>query len=173
MLNCCYKSALKDPTDDIWYTSTPIKHYQFTRFMADISKHSRCTKTCTAHSPRSTAIQGMNDSGHEIRHIMHMSGQKNEASVRSYNRDCSTAQKQSLSSSLSSLLIPQSDVISLPESAPTPAPAVAAHHLDSPPQTASLTQNNTPVSIAQSSRFTSTGFLSNSAFNNCVFNFNR
>jgi hypothetical protein len=141
--------------------------------MTDISKHSRCSKTYTGHSLRSMAIQGMNDRGHEIRHIMHMSGHKNEASVRSYNRDCSTVQKQSLSSSLSSLLIPQSDVISLPESSPASAPTVAAHNLDSTPQTASLTQNNTPVSIAQSSRFTSTGFLSNSAFNNCVFNFNR
>jgi hypothetical protein len=114
LFNCCSKSALKDPTEVIWYTSTPIKHYQFTRFIADISKHSRCSKTYTAHSLRSTAIQGMNDSGHKIRHIMHMSGHKNEASVRSYNRGCSMAQKQSLSSSLSSLLIPQSDVISLP-----------------------------------------------------------
>ena len=55
----------------------------------------------------------MNDAGLELRHIMHMSD-KNEASVRSYNRDCSIQQKKKMSDTLASLVIPKS-TISNPE----------------------------------------------------------
>ena len=44
------------------------------RFMGDISKNAQCIKTYTADCLRATAIQGMNDAGVEIRHIMYMSG---------------------------------------------------------------------------------------------------
>ncbi|XP_065924521.1 uncharacterized protein [Magallana gigas] len=91
LFNRCSKEALKSPTtEEIWYTDVPIKKYQFTRFMADICKNAKCSKTYTAHNLRATSIQGMNDAGFEVRHIMHMSGHKNESSVRSYSRNCST-----------------------------------------------------------------------------------
>ena len=42
LFNRCSKPALSSPNDDlIWYTDTPIKHYQFTRFMHDISKNEK------------------------------------------------------------------------------------------------------------------------------------
>lgn len=41
----------------------------------------------------------MNYAGYEIRHIMHMSRHKSEASVRRYNRDCSTIQKKKINMS--------------------------------------------------------------------------
>ena len=95
LFNTCSKKALGNPENEsVWYTAVPIKHYQFTRFMADISKNEKCTTNYTPHCLRATAIQCMNDAGFEIRHIMYMSGHKNESSVRSYNRDCSTDQKR-------------------------------------------------------------------------------
>ena len=62
--------------------------------MGDISKNSQFSKTYTVHCLRAVAIQGMNDAGLEIRHILHMSRHLNESSVRTYNRNCSTAQKK-------------------------------------------------------------------------------
>lgn len=53
-----------------------------------------------------SAIQCMNDAGFEIRHIMHLFGHKNEASVRSYNRDCSTAQTKVISDTICGLTVP-------------------------------------------------------------------
>jgi hypothetical protein len=35
----------------------------------------------------------MNDAGHEHRHIMFMTGHKNETSIRRYNRHCSVQRK--------------------------------------------------------------------------------
>ena len=94
LFNRCSKPALTFPNDErIWYTDTPIKHQQFTRCMHGISKNAKCSTTYTVHCLRTTAIQEMNNTGLELKHIMHMSGHKN-ASVRSYNRDCSMQQKK-------------------------------------------------------------------------------
>lgn len=68
--------------------------------MHDISRIAGCSRKYTAHCLRSTAIHALNDEGFEIRHIMYMSSHRNGASVRSYSRDCSTAQKQHLSHAL-------------------------------------------------------------------------
>ena len=57
--------------------------------MHDISKNAKCSTTYIAHCLSAAAIQEMNDAGLELKHIMHMRGHKNEASIRSYNRDCS------------------------------------------------------------------------------------
>ena len=150
--------------EPIWYTDTPIKHYQFTRFMHDISKNAKCS-TCTAHCLRATAIQEMNDAGLELRHIMHMSGHKNEASVRSYNRDCSMQQKKKMSDTLASLVIPKS-TISNPEHS-TVVPRVPSAEIEETVIPARNVQNL----ALQSSNFMSSGFISNSSFSNCVFNF--
>ena len=102
LFNHCSKDALVTPNEErIWYTTKSVKQYQFSRFMSDISKQSKCSKSYTAHCLRATAIQGMSDAGFELRHIMFMSGHKNESSVRSYNRSCSTNQKEALSDTLS------------------------------------------------------------------------
>ena len=62
--------------------------------MHDISKNAKCSTTYTADCLRATAIREMNDAGLELRRIMHMSSHKNEASVRSYNRNCLMQQKK-------------------------------------------------------------------------------
>lgn len=82
------KGTLNSPTtfttEEICYTDVPINKYQFTRFMVDICKNAKCSKTYTEHSQRATSIQGMNDAGFEVRHLMHMSGHRNASSLRSY-----------------------------------------------------------------------------------------
>ena len=40
----------------IWYTDTPIKHYQFTPFMHDIFINVKCSTTYTVNCLRATAI---------------------------------------------------------------------------------------------------------------------
>ena len=88
LFNHCTKEALSCPDSQVvWFTNKPVKHYQFSRFMADISKNAGCSQIYTAHCLRATAIQALNDAGFELRHIMYMSGHKNESSVRSYNRE--------------------------------------------------------------------------------------
>jgi hypothetical protein len=95
LFNSCSKKALGNPENEsVWYTAVSFKQYQFTRFMADISKNAKCTTNCIAHCLRATVVQCMNDAGFEIRHSMHTSGHKNESSVRSYNRDCTTGKKR-------------------------------------------------------------------------------
>ena len=95
LFNACEKEAISRPDcTEVWYTSKPLSKVSFRNFMADISKYAKCSKRYTAHCLRSTAIQAMNDAGLEARHVMFMSGHRNEASIRPYNRDCSKDQKK-------------------------------------------------------------------------------
>lgn len=170
LFNHCVKKALSSPEEeDVWFSNVPVKQYQFSRFMSDISKNAKCSTSYTAHCLRATAIQGMNDAGFEIRHIMHMSGHKNESSVRSYNRDCSTAQKKQMSDILNGLTLkPQTTNCSvIPHTAPNPE----SMSVDEFASSAAFT---VPRALSmQSSHFLSSGFMSNSTFNNCTFKFEK
>ena len=99
LFNHCVKDLRAQ--DSVCYTNQPLAKRTYSGFMTDICKHAKCSKVYTAHCLRATSIQAMNDAGHELRHIMFMTGHKNEASIRSYNRHCSVQQKKSLSSTLS------------------------------------------------------------------------
>ncbi|KAL5018423.1 hypothetical protein ScPMuIL_004145, partial [Solemya velum] len=187
VFNHCSKNALAHPEfEDIWYTDNPVKHHQYTRFMDDISKHSKCDKHYTAHCLRTTAIQGMNDAGINTRHIMYMSGHRSEKSVRSYSRECSTSQKKSISGTLSSLssgnvesnaLVPSTtrpnshalvksttwpnSVVSKPPSSTSSTSATSTHTLNQTENTLSQVNSNTGNS------FMTSGLISNSTFSNC------
>ena len=68
--------------------------------MKKISKDANLSKTYTNHSIRATAVTILDRSGFEARHIMVVSGHKNESSIRSYCKmDMST--KREMSASLS------------------------------------------------------------------------
>ena len=99
LLNRCIKDL--NVKDAVWYTCQPLAKRTYSGFMTDLCKQAKCSKIYTAHCLRATAIQAMNDAGHELRHIMFMTGHKNEASIRSYNRHCSVQQQKSLSATLS------------------------------------------------------------------------
>lgn len=91
---------LRMPSSDIYYTCKPISKRMFVDFMGKICNNSGCSRVYTAHSLRATSIQMLSDAGVELRHIMLMSGHRNEASVRSYSRDCSEMQKRNMSDTL-------------------------------------------------------------------------
>lgn len=139
--------------------------------MSDNSKNAKCSKSYTAHCLRATAIQGMNDAGLKIRHIMHMSGHKNESSVRSYNRDCSTTQKKMISDTLSGLTV--NHVHNPLAVIPHTAPNLESIRQDDHESAAVSTYTILGAVSLQWSHFLSSGFMSNSVFNDCVFKFEK
>lgn len=136
--------------------------------MADICRNSKCSTSYTAHCLRATAIQAMNDAGFELRHIMFMSGHKNESSVRSYTRECSTNQKKQISNALATITnINQIDPV-IPDTSAQP-PTIFR---DGEFQNTNYRQPfNMPNSHLSSNNFMSSGFISNSSFQSCVFQF--
>ena len=64
--------------------------------MKNISREAKLSKCYTSHSIRATAVTILDKSGFEARHIMAVSGHKNEASIRSYSKtDIYTRKKMS------------------------------------------------------------------------------
>ena len=64
--------------------------------MKNISREAKLSKCHTNHSIRATAVTILDKSGFEARHIMALSGHKNEASIRSYSKtDICTKKKMS------------------------------------------------------------------------------
>ena len=182
LFNSCTHEALASPsTTAKWYGSKPLNKRTFTRFMPDISKSAGCSMKYTAHCLRATAIQAMNDAGYESRHIMFMSGDRNEGSLRSYSRHMSTTQKRLLSSTLSS--VASGSAPSAESSDPnlicTPLPCRAIVPLstssDVPDQLIEpmSARNHTISSSSVTSSFQSSGFLTNCSFSNCNFTFNK
>lgn len=84
--------------------------------MGDICKRSG-VQEYTAHCLRPTAIECMN-AGNEARHIMYMSGYKQESSIRPYNTYVSTEQNKCISYTLAAVVsgdsAPSSHVVGLP-----------------------------------------------------------
>lgn len=108
----------------------------------------------------------MSDEGFKTRQIMYMSGHRNEASIRSYNKDYSSDQKQSISSDLSSVASGQNHAVmsvetrsNLPRLELTSVPSVN-------PPNQSMGVSNSLMSSIQS------GMLTNSTFTNCSININ-
>ena len=102
LFNSCNKIALTYPsTTEVWFTNTPLSARTYTLFMGDICKQSKTSSSYTAHSLRATAIHQLSNLGMEARHIMFMSGHRNEASLRSYTREPSNGQKRMMSNALS------------------------------------------------------------------------
>ena len=57
LFNQCSKRAMVLPeSEDECYTDKPVKHYSFTKFMGDISRNYKCSKSYIAHCLRATAI---------------------------------------------------------------------------------------------------------------------
>ncbi|KAH3702617.1 hypothetical protein DPMN_077641 [Dreissena polymorpha] len=74
--------------------------------MKNIRTSAKLSHSYTGHCLRETVIQIMIGAGYLARHIMFMSGHRNEASTRSYNRGCNITQKKSMSNTLSALTEP-------------------------------------------------------------------
>jgi len=98
-----------DENDSTWFEKQPIGKNTLGCMMSNISKAAKLSKIYTNHCVRATCITVLSESGFEARHIVTISGHRNEQSVRNYVRDTSTAQKRDMSVSISSFT-EQSDV---------------------------------------------------------------
>ena len=90
--------------DDIWYERRPLGKNKLGNMMSDLSVAAALSKTYTHHCIRATAITTLDQAGYEARHIMTVSGHRNEASIKSYSRDTSTNQKRKMSEAISSII---------------------------------------------------------------------
>ena len=81
-------------TDDVWYTTRPVGPRTLGDMMKVISKEANLSQIYTNHSVRATTVTLLSHAGVDIREIMRISQHRNEASVKSYNRDSSDAQKR-------------------------------------------------------------------------------
>ena len=69
-------------SEDVWYDNMVAGE----RTLGDILREAKLSKCYTNHSIRATAVTILDKSGLEARHIMAVSGHKNEASIRSYSK---------------------------------------------------------------------------------------
>lgn len=86
----------------LWFTGKSLSAHTFTRFMCEICIAAGVDRY-TNHCLRATAIQHMNDWNVESRHILFVTGHRNESSIRSYNRSFSSTQQHSLSNALAAV----------------------------------------------------------------------
>ena len=89
------------PTDAVWYDNKPIGVNKLDNMMREISEVAQLSRIYTNHSVRATAITVWSDAGVPNRHIMAISGHRNEQSLSHYNTRPSTAQLHHCSEVLS------------------------------------------------------------------------
>ena len=92
------------PTDEIWYENRPLGVNKLGDMMKDISTAASLSKIYTNHSVRATSITLWSNAGLTNRHIMQISGHRNEQSLQHYNRRPSTSQLKRCSDVLSEAL---------------------------------------------------------------------
>ena len=82
--------------EDVWYDNMVVGERTLGEKMKTMSREAKLSKCYTNHSIRATAVTILDKSGFEARHIMAVSGHKNEASIRSYSKtDICTKRKMS------------------------------------------------------------------------------
>ena len=70
------------PTDEIWYENRPLGVNKLGDMMKDISTAASLSKIYTNHSVRATSITLWSNAGFTNRHIMQISGHRNEQSLQ-------------------------------------------------------------------------------------------
>ncbi|KAK3710356.1 hypothetical protein QZH41_002791 [Actinostola sp. cb2023] len=94
-----------EPTEQVWYEARPIGENKLDSMMKTISKVAGLSRVYTNHSVRGTAITMWSNAGVPNRHIMAISGHRNEQSLAHYNTRPSTAQLHNCSEVLSRSLV--------------------------------------------------------------------
>ncbi|XP_069131278.1 uncharacterized protein [Argopecten irradians] len=171
------RNAVESPsTHEFWYTRKPLSKRTFSNFLADICKSAGVDKKYTPHCLRATAIQFLNDQGHETRHIMFMSSHKNESSLRSYTRNLSTCQKKAMSSALSTLSLPSEETTAdhVGPVAEAPVGQIVTHDQARVPAINGNISHGSQITFAQNTSMTSApGFFANATFHGCTINFTK
>ena len=91
--------------DNIWYEARPVGVNSLDSMMKNISEAASLSKLYTNHSVRATAITFWSNAGIPNRHIMAISGHRNEQSLAHYSTHPSTSQLHSCSKVLSNSLV--------------------------------------------------------------------
>lgn len=95
-----FPNIAKKEEAQTWYCNSPVGDNTLKTKMATISEEFGLSRRYTNHCIRSSAITCLNDADVEARHIATITKHKNLASIDSYVRDASEAQKRSLSRKL-------------------------------------------------------------------------
>ena len=90
--------------DDTWYCNVAVGEKTLGSMMSTLSTKYELSQRYTNHSIRVTGLQALEDANFEGRHIIRISGHKNEESIKHYARNLSAARKRSISSVLSSII---------------------------------------------------------------------
>ena len=108
-----YPKANFSPEDDVWFEQRPLGVNTLANMMKKISKAAGLSRIYTNHSIRATAITLWSNAGVPNRHIMSISGHRNEQSLAHYNSRPSVSQLQNCSDVLSrALTAPSSGCLS-------------------------------------------------------------
>ena len=99
-----YPKRKWSPSNSIWYENRPLGIQKLGTMMKEMSEAAGLSKKYTNHSVRATAITLWSNAGLSNRHIMAISGHRNEQSLRSYNARPSSTQLQHSSDVLSNAL---------------------------------------------------------------------
>ena len=73
-------------SEDLWYNNMVVGERTVGQKMKNILREAKLSKCNTNHSIRAIAVTILDKSGFEARHIMAISGHKNEARNRSYSK---------------------------------------------------------------------------------------
>lgn len=90
--------------DIVWYENRPLGVNKLGDMMKIISSAAGLSTICTNHCVRATSITLWSDAGLTNRHIMSISGHRNEQSLQHYNRRPSTSQLKRCNDVLSQAL---------------------------------------------------------------------
>ncbi|CAB4021335.1 PREDICTED: uncharacterized protein LOC105327636 [Paramuricea clavata] len=159
------------PEEETWFCKAPLGKNTLANMMATISRQGELSQRYTNHSIRSTAITVLDEAGYEARHIMAISGHRNEASIRSYSAHVSEEQTRRISESLTLSTADDRavDVYQRPATSASPARSPIRNDSDHP-STPNLNQiMNTVLSPVMS---TSTDVFKYNRFDGCTININ-
>ena len=98
-----------------WYCRVAIGKNTLSKFMVNLSTSARLSRANTNHCIRATCVTTLDEAGVEARHIMRITGHKNEASIRSYSCRLSDEKKRAISSTISDTLIPSTSAEEPPQ----------------------------------------------------------
>ena len=115
-----YPKANFSPEEDVWFEQRPLGVNTLANMMKKISEAAGLSKIYTNHSIRATAITLWSNAGVPNRHIMSISGHRNEQSHAHYNFRPSVSQLKNCS-----------DVLSRALSAPSTSCVTAASQVQS------------------------------------------
>ena len=93
-------------SEDVWYENRCLGVNKLGNMMKELSLSAKLSKVYTNHSVRATAITLWSNAGLLNRHIIAISGHRNEQSLQNYNSRPSSDQLQQCSSVLSQALNP-------------------------------------------------------------------